>query len=277
MCAMDNKSLGQTTVNYLIKNYKVSVSIIVLCVLVALLFALSRPVVYQSELTFSVDFTEELNEGEKKERLQNISKLITTDLILKSVEKDTVGDEVELLNDKLLFEDYRGCVIRVQNQMFMDTIKLYAHGQTPKEAQNICNGVYEHFKAYSFRLKQDAPETTYIMQKLEHNLNSARLAYDDYCVRNANKLISSENNELYLQKNELYNDIIKWETTYQDFLRENLRQKYKKGYQLNLISEATLPANPVPSRTGFIVGMGLVIGIIVCFAYGIIMVKVKFK
>ena len=277
MCVMDNKGFGQEVVKYLIEHYKIPVTIMVLCVLVASLFAVSRPVVYQSELIFSVGFNAAYNEVFDNKRVTALSRIITTDGVLQAVTDGSPEDAEQSLNKELLSTDYRGKVIRAQNQMTDGMIKIYAHGQTPEEAQNICNGAYEHFKAYSLRLKHDDWETKYVMKELEKKYNSAKQAYDNYCKLNADKIVPDDNNEYYQKKIDLYNNVIKWETTYQDFLRDNLRQKNKKGYQLNLISEATLPTSPIPSRTGFIVGIGFLAGLIICLVYGMLTVKINFK
>jgi len=274
---MDNKRYDQEAVKYLGQHYKMSVAIMAFFVFGALFFALSRPVAYQSELLFSVGLNVIYNDVWDNKRITHISRLITSDNVLKVVEVGEKEDDIKSLNSELLSKDYRGKVIRAQNQLSDGMIKIYAYGDTPEEAQNICNGVYEHFKAYSFRLKHDDSETVHLIEEIEKNLNYSRQAYDEYCKLNADRLVPGDNNEYYLKKNELYNNVIKWETTYQDFLRDNLRQKQKKGYQLNLISEATLPTSPIPSRTGFILGIGIIVGLIVCLIYGVIMVRLKVK
>lgn len=277
MCVMDNKSFAQQVIQYLLKHYKIPAVVVALCTLGALVFALSRPVVYQSELSFSVGFNVAYNDVWDNKRITALSRQISTDAILQAVKFEATDDEVKAFNSDLLSTDYRGCVVRAQNQLTDGMIKIYAHGQTPEEAQNICNGVYEHFRVYSLRLKGDDRETKYVMKELEKKFNSAQQAYDDYCKFNADKIVPNDNNEYYQKKIDLYNNVIKWETTYQDLLRDNLRQKYKKGHQLNLISEATLPTSPIPSRTGFIVGIGFIVGLIICLAYGMLMVRLKSK
>lgn len=276
MCGMDSKNNSQQVVKYLIQHCKIPVVIMVLCVSAAFFFALSRPTVYQSELIFALNVNVDYADYQFNQRVTSISRIITTDSVLQVVKGEAL-DDIKSLDSELLSTDYRGCAIRVQNQLSNGMVKIYAHGQTPEEAQNICNGVYEHFRAYSLRLKHDDPETLYVMREMEKELNSAHKRYDDYCKLNADKSDPSDDNEYYREKNDLYNNVIKWETTYQDFIRDNLRKKYVKGYQLSLISEATLPTSPIPSRTGFILGIGFIAGLIICLAYGMLMVRFNSK
>lgn len=277
MCEIDNKNFGQEVVRYLIQNYKIPIVILIICVSAALFFGLSRPAVYQSELVFSVTLNRALPANAKHDSLQLMCKNIVSDSILQPIDLGSAGVDQEIFNRDLLSKDYRGQVIRAQNQRSLDMIKIYAHGQTPEDAQNICIGVYEHFKAFSYSFKHSGADTFYEEQELERKLNSARQVYDEYCTLNADKLSTINTNEYYQRKNELYTNVIKWETLYQDMLRDNVRNKYNQCYQMNIVSDATLPTGPIPSRTGFILGIGMISGLIICLMYGILMVRFNSK
>lgn len=251
---------------------KISLGIILICLSGACVFAMSRPSVYQSELTFAVKMNQPSPTMVKNnERLQEIARIVESDEVRKPISINDVGNKY---NIEMLNADYRSCNMRVQNLDTLCMFKIFAHGATPEEAQRNCAGIYEHFSAFSakynaFQIDTNSPAGS-LLEYVEHNLDKAKNDYEDYLAKAGGKndleFTSIEQEKIRLQRN-----YFRLEDLHQQLMTEELLAKWHDSWQVELIDVASLPSQPVTKRTGFIICLGAMLGAFVCLLFGIVM------
>lgn len=258
----------------MIRRYKViSLGILLVCIGIAGAFAMSRPVVYQSKLTFAVRLNQPMSDKARKNaRLQEISQIAVSEDVRKPVSSDGLLGKYDI---EKLNEDYRTSNIRVQNLQTLNMFRIFAHGSTPEEAQRICLGVYEHIAAFSekynkFEIDGNTPEGS-LLEYVQNNLNDSKEEYTKYLSQATDN--SSDVANFDEKKKRLYDNYMRWDGLYQDLLREDLLEKWNDSWRVELIDEANLPAEPIAKRTGFIMCIGFISGAVVCLLFGAVMVS----
>lgn len=246
--------------------------ILFFCLGIAGAFALSRPNVYQSELTFAVKMKQPMRDKTQKDgRLQEISQIAISEEVRKPVSSDGLLGKYDI---EKLNEDYRSSNVRVQNLQTLNMFRIFAHGSTPEDAQRICSGVYEHIAAFSekynkFEIDGDTPEGS-LLEYVQNNLNDSKEEYTKYLSKATDN--SSDVANFDEKKKRLYDNYMRWDRLYQDLLREDLLEKWRDSWRVELTEEATLPVAPIAKRTGFIMCMGFITGALICLLFGTVMV-----
>lgn len=255
-----------------IKNHwLISIIILALSLSIAAFYAISQPTVYQSELTFAVRMNQPIpTKATKDDRLQEISKMAISEAVLKPISVNDINGKYDA---GFLEKDYSDNNIRVQNLKTLGMFRIFAHGNSPEEARGTCLGVYEHFAAFSeqynkFRIEGDTPSGS-LLEYVYDNLKKSKDAYvkyNDEHTKNSYDIMGNFDEE----KIRLYNEYRRWDSLYQDLIKDELRAKWYDSWHVSLIKSASLPEQPLPKRTGFIVCVGFIIGVFLCMIFGFI-------
>ncbi|WP_027396878.1 hypothetical protein [Anaerovibrio lipolyticus] len=268
---MSNDGFARDVVMVIRRYYIISFVIVAVCVGGACFFAISRPDVYQSECTFSVKMNQPISKvGDT--RLSEISKIAESDYVKKpiKVENNNGNHSTELLD-----EDYRGSNIRVQNLQTLNLFRLFAHGNTPEEAQRKCRGMYEHIAAFSeknncFEIDNLTSSST-LVEYTRKNYEKSKSAYKEY-IDTYEDLNGATITTFDEKKERLYDNYICWFKLYQDVMLDELKTRWYNSWQVNIVDEASLPEKPIPKRTGFIICIGFIMGAFLCLLFGMIIV-----
>lgn len=273
---MDNDGFAKQVIVELRHYYVVCILILVVCLSVACIYAMSQPTIYQSELTFVVKMAQPLSE--KDNRLQEISKMAVSEEVRKPIGVDNIDGK---FNADLLGEDLCYKNVRVQNLNTLNMFRIFAHGNTPEEAQQTCAGVYEHFAAFSekynsFNIDVDI-QSGPLIEEVQKKINESKEAYAK-SIETPNAHSDGNLESFDEEKRRLYNNYSRWEGTYQGLLIDELRAKWYNSWQVSLVDKASLPERPIPKRTGFIICVGFTMGALLCLLFGtIIVLKSKNK
>ena len=267
-----NNGFARKVVTELRKQWLISIMILAVCLGMAVMYALEQPTVYQSELTFVVKMNQPLPKTAAADaRLQLVSKIAESDEVKKPI---SIENNDGKYNSELLGEDYRGSIVRVQNLNTLNMFRVFAHGNTPEEAQRTCIGIYEHIAAFSDkynRFEIDAESTSgSLVEYANTNYAKAKEAYAEYAGTGYTTKGDTVKN-FDEKKEKLYENCVRWEMIYQELLMDELKAKWYNSWQVYLVDEATLPEKSVPKRTGFIIGVGFIIGALLCLLYGTVM------
>lgn len=269
---MENENLCREVILILREHLKIVIAIFLVCLGTAGGFAVTRPTVYQSELTFAVKINEPApTKVKNNDRLQEIARIVESDEVRKPIFIEASGDK---FNQELLENDYRSCNMRVQNLGTLGMFKIFAHGNTPEEAQENCAGLYEHFAAFSdkyneFKIDTKSPAGS-LLEYVEQQLHEAKKDYDSYSVKTGGRE-TRESDYIEQEKIRLQKNYFRLEDLHQQLVTEEIRAKWHDSWQVELIDAASLPSKPVAKRTGFIICLGVMFGAFVCLLFGIVM------